>query len=153
MGCIQSIGSQRVRHNLVAEQQCKHWQCPALGTLLPLLPSKMVHTLSMECVSFLNRPLSLEYGSLLSSLLYEAKKPHLAAVPRSQTLPGIWPPFHAPLFFQQYKGAIGSYGRQGVRPTETWIPAMSLKRDWVNNLSYLSISTLVLYLTGGPDVG
>ena len=103
-GCIQSIVSQRVRHNVAAEQQHKCWRPPTLGALLPPLPSKLVHTLSMECVSFLNRPLSLEYGSLLSSLLYEAKKPHLAAVPRSQTLSGIWLPFHAPLFFQQYKG-------------------------------------------------
>ena len=33
-GCIQSTVSQRVRHNLAAEQH-KHWQPPTLGALLP----------------------------------------------------------------------------------------------------------------------
>ena len=37
----------------VISHPCKNWQS---YTLVPLLPSEIAHTLSMECVSFLNKP-------------------------------------------------------------------------------------------------
>ena len=56
------------------------WDC--------LLPSEMVHTLSVECVSCWINLLSLYHGSVLSSFLHKAEEPHLAA--HDRYLPATW---------------------------------------------------------------
>ena len=53
-----------------------------------LLPFKIDHILSMECVSLTINLLLLYYGSLLNSFLSETKEPHLAALTRN--LAEIW---------------------------------------------------------------
>ena len=61
------------------------------GSPVPLLPSKVGHTLSVECISPWINLLSLYHGSLLNSFLRRAKNPRLAAVPGTRMWPGIWP--------------------------------------------------------------
>ena len=69
---------------------------------LGLLPSEMVHTVSIECVSPWINLLSLYYGSLLNSSLREAKNPRLLSVPGTCLWPGMWPSSPAPLSFLQH---------------------------------------------------
>ena len=83
---LQSMGSQRVRQDLVTEHNnsshlldyeiihpYENWQP---HTQVPLLPSEMAHTLSMVCISSLNKPFTL----LWLTLEFRAKNSHLAAV-------------------------------------------------------------------------
>ena len=72
----------------VISHPCKNWQS---YTLVPLLPSEMAHTLSMECVSFLNKPSLPLLWFALAFFPARSQKATLGGHPRAWTWPGMWP--------------------------------------------------------------
>ena len=85
----QTAGYSSHSWDYVISHPCKNWQ---LYTPVPLLPSEMSHTLSMECVSFLNKPsLPLLWFALEFFPSRSQRWPHLVALPGVQTWPGMWP--------------------------------------------------------------
>ena len=70
-------------------------------TLKPLLSPEMAHTMFMGVLPSWINLLSLDYGLLWKSFLWEAKNPHLAAIPGTQMRPKMWPSSHARFFFLQ----------------------------------------------------
>ena len=95
-------------HKVAKSRTCLKWQHAhstyenwRSRTLVPLLPSAMVHAQSMECVAPWINVLSLHYGLHLSSFLYEAKNPHLTATPGTHLRPGTWPSSPTPISFLQ----------------------------------------------------
>ena len=112
---------------------------------LPLYPwclsciLEVAHTLSIECVSSLNKPsfTLLMACSLLNFFLHEAKNPYLVAVPGTQMWPRMWPSSQDPLFLARVLPAHRKCLL--MHQTERWLssssfPIMLLEHSYYDTL-------------------
>lgn len=99
-------------------------------------------TLSMECVSSLNKPsfTLLMACSLLNFFLHEAKNPYLVAVPGTQMWPRMWPSSQDPLFLAT------------VLPAHRKCLLMHQTERWLSSSSFpiMLLEQLLWYITRQP---